>query len=168
VKHRTGSLFLTKKAWAAIAVVPIAFVTWLALHKSSRSEESIASNERVSQTIANSHSDPGESPNNSQGETEIADIGATTDSREIEVFERPLAFCPPPANADWSEEQLSRLAMLREEFAAAVGGWDQNPNDQGYRERWIQAQPWIDEQFATLFGSEALSEQQLQATRRSR
>jgi hypothetical protein len=82
---------------------------------------------------------------------------------EVDTVVKPLAFYNPPAESNWTEEQYQRLANLREEFAAALGGWNRNPADPDYRDLWIQAQPIIDEQFETIFGVEVFSDQQSRA-----
>jgi hypothetical protein len=82
---------------------------------------------------------------------------------ETEAVVRPLAFYNPPTEANWSDDQYQRLSNLREEFAAALGGWNRNPSDPDYRDLWLQAQPIIDEQFETIFGVEAFTDQQNQA-----
>ena len=84
-------------------------------------------------------------------------------AQELEFAQMPLVFYQPSADAGWSEEQLDRMVALREMFAAALGGLEQDPTNPSYRERWIRAQPWIDEQFQTIFGDEAFGKQQLQA-----
>jgi hypothetical protein len=82
---------------------------------------------------------------------------------EADAVVRPLAFYDPPTEANWTDEQYQTLINLREEFAAALGGWNRNPADPDYRDLWLQAQPIIDEQFETIFGAEAFTEQQNQA-----
>lgn len=82
---------------------------------------------------------------------------------EVETVVRPLAFYHPRLEANWTDDQLQRLDNLRNEFAEALGGWNQNPWDPRYRELWIQAQPLIDEQFEAIFGVEAFNDQRIQA-----
>ena len=76
---------------------------------------------------------------------------------------RPLAFYRPRLEANWTEDQRQKLVNLRNEFTAAMGGWNQDPADPRYRELWIETQPIIDEEFEALFGVEAFNDQQIQA-----
>ena len=85
------------------------------------------------------------------------------EEKEADRVVKPLAFYNPPAEANWTEDRYQRLSNLREEFAAALGGWNRNPSDPDYRALWMQAQPIIDEQFETIFGVEAFTDQQNQA-----
>ena len=96
------------------------------------------------------------------------DSVAKTAERELDFAQVPLALYQPPPEAGWNDEQLDRLVVLREMFAAALGRLEQDPTNPNYRERWIQTQPWIDEQFQTIFGDEAFNRQQRQAVHHSK
>jgi hypothetical protein len=82
---------------------------------------------------------------------------------ETETVVRPLAFYHPRLESNWTDDQLQTLDNLRNEFVAALGGWNQNPSDPRYRELWMEAQPIIDEQFEVIFGVEGFSDQQIHA-----
>jgi hypothetical protein len=161
---RTGSLLFPHK------LALLGLLLWLLLERSlERDEFTDLKEPNLSSPIIRNNSSA--QPSNTSAvvleEDKKTETSATPSTVEIEYYRRPLAFYTPPVKADWNEEQLARLAMLREEFAAALGGWEQDATDPDYREKWIRAQPWVDEQFETIFGSEALNEQQLQAIHRS-
>src|SRR5262249_19146757 len=76
---------------------------------------------------------------------------------------RPVAFLDP---VDWeslSEEQISEINFIRQQFVTLVGGIDQDPTDPSYPERWASAQKLADEEFRSFFGEEAFGQLQLQA-----
>ena len=76
---------------------------------------------------------------------------------------RPLAFLDPIETESLSEEQISEINFIRQQFVTLLGGIDQDPTDPTYLERWMSAQRLADEEFRSFFGEEAFNQQQLQA-----
>jgi hypothetical protein len=72
----------------------------------------------------------------------------------------PAILADPSPQQGFTDSQMARIAQLRDEFAAAVGGPGQDPADPEYLHRWAEAQPRFDQQFKTLFGARAFQEQQ--------
>jgi len=72
----------------------------------------------------------------------------------------PAVLADPSPQQGFTDSQTARIAQLRDEFAAAVGGPGQDPADPEYLHRWAEAQPRFDQQFKTLFGTRAFQEQQ--------
>jgi hypothetical protein len=187
VKTRTGSLFGRSRifGWqvclSIAAVLLLGAVAPLILLRSNRDgTEPDSSKPRVSVSRAvtpvelYSYDTPASGQNNepaipsSTSETAQRDVAVSPAPiqpplEEADAVVRPLAFYDPPMEANWTDEQYQTLINLREEFAAALGGWNRNPADPDYRDLWIQAQPIIDEQFETIFGVEAFTDQQNQA-----
>lgn len=60
--------------------------------------------------------------------------------------------------------QLEAITELRQSFVDAVGGSNQDSNDPAYRERWLKAQPEIDEMLKAAIGISAYQEIQAQAS----
>ncbi len=60
--------------------------------------------------------------------------------------------------------QLQAITELRQSFVDALGGPNQDPNDPAYRERWLKAQPEIDEMLKAAVGINAYQEIQVQAS----
>lgn len=189
VKTRTGSLFVRRRipvggVWILIAAaLLLGAVAPLILSRSNRSgAEPDSSKPHVSISPATtpvqlSSNDRSELDQNNESEAPPSTArtaqrnGAVSKTQSQPLLEeeeadpvvRPLAFYNPPAEANWTDEQYQRLANLREQFAAALGGWHRNPSDPDYRDLWLRAQPIIDEQFETIFGVEAFTDQQNQA-----
>jgi len=72
-----------------------------------------------------------------------------------------MASTPPPAVQN--DAQVDEWQKQRNGFVQAVGSADQNPNDPGYRKRWIQAQSQADERFRFWYGDNAYVAHQLKA-----
>jgi hypothetical protein len=68
---------------------------------------------------------------------------------------------------DLSEEQLTALRNLREDFMSMMAGVDQDPTSPEYFERWEAARAAIDERFYTEFGQDAYNAQSVEAFRRA-
>jgi len=187
VKTRTGSFFVRSRilgwrVWILVAAaLLLGAVAPLILYRSNRdgrepgsSEPGVSMSPAATSVELDSSDGPASGRNNEPAVTSSTSKTAQKDIavraapiqpllEETEAAVRPLAFYDPPAEANWTDEQNQTLINLREEFAAAVGGWNRNPSDPDYRELWLQAQPMIDEQFEAIFGVEALTEQQNQA-----
>lgn len=189
VKTRTGSLFVRRRisrrgVWILIAAaLLLGAVAPLILYRSNRggaesgsSKPGVSISPAATPVEAYSYDMPALERNNEPAVTPLTSRtaqrnGSVSETQSQPLLEKeeadpvvkPLAFYNPPAEANWSEDQYQRLANLREEFAAALGGWNRNPSDADYRALWMQAQPIIDEQFEAIFGVEAFTEQQNQA-----
>jgi hypothetical protein len=190
VKTRTGSLFVRRRisgwgVWILIAAALLAgAIAPLILYRSYRDGAEpdsskphapispattlveLSSNDR---SALEKNNEPAITPSTVRtaqrdGSVSKTPIQPLLEETEADPVVKPLAFYNPPAEANWTEDQYQRLANLREEFAAALGGWKRNPSDPDYRALWMQAQPIIDEQFEAIFGVEAFTEQQNQAT----
>ena len=187
VKTRTGSLFVRSRipswtVWILIAAALLAgAIAPLILSRSNRGgAEPDSSKPGVSMSPATmpvelfsydrseleQNTEPATPPSTARTAQRNGAVSKTQSQpllEETDAVVKPLAFCNPPVEANWTEDQYQRLVNLREEFAAALGGWNRNPADPDYRDLWMQAQPIIDEQFETIFGVEAFSDQQNQA-----
>jgi hypothetical protein len=76
----------------------------------------------------------------------------------------PLVFQPvDPEVLKLSEEQLRVVDDLQQWFIGQVGGLDQDPNDPGYRERWIGAQSQMDGMTRGMLGGSVFQAYQLAA-----
>ncbi len=80
------------------------------------------------------------------------DVATATDT----VPHLPLAL----REVNWAllelePDQVAAIEELREQFLARIGGADQDPTDPNYLERWLRAQPEIDEALPGLIGREA-------------
>jgi hypothetical protein len=65
----------------------------------------------------------------------------------------PLVFQPVDFSAlQLSTAQVQGISELRDRFIAELGGLNQDPNDPGYRERWLKIQPEMDKQLQGLIG----------------
>lgn len=62
-----------------------------------------------------------------------------------------------------NDGQREAIMQLQQEFVAQLGGSDGDPSDPGYRERWQQAQPEIDEMLSGMIGVSAYQDYQLEA-----
>ena len=80
---------------------------------------------------------------------------------------QPLAIVDSAALPDLSEEQLTALRNLREDFVSAMAGVDQDPTSPEYFERWEAARAAIDERFFTEFGQDAYNAQSIEAFRQA-
>src|ERR1700726_3043710 len=188
-KTRTGSLFVRSRipSWGVWILIPSALlagaVAPLTLSRSNRSGAEpdsskphvaispattpveLSSNDRSELDQNNEFATPPSTARTAQrnGSVSKTQSQPLLEKEEADPVVKPLAFYNPPAEANWTEDQYQRLANLREEFAAALGGWNRNPSDPDYRALWMEAQPIIDEQFEAIFGVEAFTEQQNQA-----
>jgi hypothetical protein len=67
----------------------------------------------------------------------------------------PLAFRPMAPGAAAANPQLAAAVQgLQQQFVAALGGPNQDPNDPTYAQRWTIAQRNIDEQYRLLVGDQ--------------
>jgi hypothetical protein len=55
-----------------------------------------------------------------------------------------------------SAEQQERVAEIRREFIANVGGTDQNPSTPGERKRWLKARIVADDELRGSLGSQGV------------
>ena len=60
-----------------------------------------------------------------------------------------------------NEDQVKLVAQLRENFVKEIGGYNQDPNDPAYRERWQKAQAESDEVLHAMLGNRAYQDFQL-------
>jgi hypothetical protein len=60
-----------------------------------------------------------------------------------------------------NEDQTRLITALRENFVKEIGGYNQDPNDPAYRERWQKAQSESDEVLHAMLGNRAYQDYQL-------
>jgi hypothetical protein len=65
------------------------------------------------------------------------------------------------AQLNLSEDQTRLITALRENFVNGIGGYNQDPNDPAYRERWQKAQAESDEVLHAMLGNRAYQDYQL-------
>ncbi|SPE55817.1 exported hypothetical protein [Verrucomicrobia bacterium] len=76
----------------------------------------------------------------------------------------PLVFQSlDPGAVPLSDRQLQVIDDLQQWFTGQVGGSDQDPNDPAYRERWLKAQPQVDDMMRGMIGVNAFEDYQLAA-----
>ncbi len=73
------------------------------------------------------------------------------------IFQQPVAFAEASPNPESSAEGIEEINLLRQEFIEQIGGYDQDPSDQGYRDRWRVAQQLLDEQLRAELGEEVFN-----------
>jgi len=66
-----------------------------------------------------------------------------------------------PKSLNLNPTQIEAITELREQFIHEIGGSNQDPHDPGYRERWRQSQPHIDEMLRGIIGINAYEDYQL-------
>lgn len=66
----------------------------------------------------------------------------------------PVVLADLPEDLALTPQQAARLDAMAEEFTAAVGGPDQDPNDPAYKKRWQEAQWLFDQQVRANLGEE--------------
>jgi len=67
------------------------------------------------------------------------------------------------ASLNLNSAQLQAITNLRQRFVAGIGGPNQDPNDAGYRARWQESQPEIDELLKGMLGPEDYHNYQISA-----
>jgi hypothetical protein len=65
------------------------------------------------------------------------------------------------AELNLNEDQLRLVTQLRDNFVKEIGGYNQDPNDPAYRERWQKAQAQSDEVLHAMLGNRAYQDYQL-------
>jgi hypothetical protein len=65
------------------------------------------------------------------------------------------------AELNLNEDQVTLITQLRENFVKEIGGYNQDPNDPAYRERWQKAQVESDELLHAMLGNRAYQDYQL-------
>ena len=79
----------------------------------------------------------------------------------------PLVFQDADAAAlKLNDRQVQAMDELKQRFMDEIGGPGQDPNDAGYRERWLNAQPEIDNMMRGMIGVNAFQDYQLAARAR--
>jgi hypothetical protein len=74
----------------------------------------------------------------------------------------PLVFQDiDPGAVSLNERQIRAINDLKQSFVDQVGGPNQDPNDPGYRERWLKAQPEIDANLRGIIGVNAFQDYQV-------
>jgi hypothetical protein len=115
---------------------------------------------------------PGTSPNQTAPEPSPTQVAAglsstatrrrTTEATEVST---PLVFQEADVTAlKLNNREVQAMSDLKQMFMDQIGGPDQDPNDAGYRERWLKAQPVIDNMTRGMIGVNAFQNYQL-ATR---
>jgi hypothetical protein len=76
---------------------------------------------------------------------------------ETEVYQPriPLVFLDLTGVLPETEETAAAVQRLRQDFIDSTGAAIADPADPSYAARWDQFQPIVDQQFCTLFGTEA-------------
>jgi hypothetical protein len=174
VQSRTGSLFLTHRAWAIFTGIVFVGISILLLHRTFRDSGN-------SIPATGSHADSTRQSNNASAESMIVEPNAATariSSDEIsnvtppqatvEYATIPLVLYQPAPDIDWSDEQIQKFNTLRDLFVAALGREKDKPADPAYWDHWLEAQSWADDQFETAFGIEVLNRQKIYALRHSK
>jgi hypothetical protein len=76
----------------------------------------------------------------------------------------PLVFETfDPSSLGLNAQQIEAVEELRQRFVEEIGGPNQNANDPVYRERWLKAQPEVDDTLRGLIGVSAFQNLQLEA-----
>jgi hypothetical protein len=78
---------------------------------------------------------------------------------------KPLALLDSETLSGLSEEQVTALNNLRQDFVTAIGGVNQDPTSPEYFKRWEAARAEIDERFSAQFGQDAYNQLSIQAFR---
>jgi hypothetical protein len=78
---------------------------------------------------------------------------------------KPLALLDSETLSGLSEEQVTALNNLRQDFVTAIGGANQDPTSPEYFERWEAARAAIDERFLAQFGQDAYNQLSIEAFR---
>ncbi len=101
-------------------------------------------------------------------DSDSAPVVAAAPRRNAEAaVSMPLVFQDVDLSAlKLNERQIRALADMRQSFMDEVGGPDQDPNDPGYRERWLKAQPEIDASMRGMIGANAFLDYQVAARAR--
>jgi len=76
---------------------------------------------------------------------------------EAEVYQphMPLVFLDLTGVLPETEETAAAVQNLRQDFIDSTGAAIADPADPSYAARWDQFQPIVDQQFSTMFGTEA-------------
>lgn len=89
---------------------------------------------------------------------------ATHRQRDPSEPSLPLVFQPvDPGAVPLSAGQLRALGSIQQWYMDQVGGPNQDPNDPAYRERWLNAQPEVNDMMRGMMGVNAFEEYQLAA-----
>jgi hypothetical protein len=76
----------------------------------------------------------------------------------------PLVLQPVDAAAlNLNEQQMQVVQELRQQFLDEIGGANQDPADPAYRERWLKAQPQMDDNLRGMLGITVFENFQLAA-----
>jgi len=99
-----------------------------------------------------------ELPNTTVGQRQArADVAVTL----------PLVFQDGDAAAlNLNDRQIQAIAELKQRFVDEVGGPGQDPNDPAYRQRWLGAQPEVDNMMRGMIGVSAFQNYQIAAQAR--
>jgi hypothetical protein len=105
-----------------------------------------------------------------QSASEPAPVTTTTGGRARSAemtASLPLVFQDVDAAAlKLNDRQVQAMDDLKQRFMDEIGGADRDPNDAGYRERWLNAQPEIDNMMRGMIGVNAFQDYQLAARAR--
>lgn len=91
-------------------------------------------------------------------------VGAGRRKPEIAEPSMPLAFQAVDASAlNLNARQVQAISDLQQWFTDQVGGPEQDPTDPNYRERWLKAQPEMNDRMRGMIGVNAFEDYQLAA-----
>jgi hypothetical protein len=92
----------------------------------------------------------------------VAQQPADNNEPQASPAEVPLVFQAVDfAALNLNQGQINAIEDIRERFVSEIGGTNQDPSDPAYRERWVKAQPEMDNLLEGMIGSTAFQNYQL-------
>jgi hypothetical protein len=79
---------------------------------------------------------------------------SSSEQEPAPAFREPLVFAEDAPNPGTSPNEVAEINALRQEFIDQIGGYDQDPTDPAYQERWQTAQQFLDERLRSELGEE--------------
>jgi hypothetical protein len=88
-------------------------------------------------------------------DVEAAPAAPLEDETEVYQPHLPLVFLDLTGVLPETDETAAAVQRLRQDFIDSTGAASADPADPNYAARWDQFQPIVDQQFSTMFGTEA-------------